>query len=327
MATVGSGDFVYEPAVDWFHLPPDVLLTEAVGVAVDSADNLYVFNRADPPIIVFDPAGHYLRHWGAGHFVRPHGIWIDEDDTLYLTDDVGHSMRQFTPNGELICTFGPVNQPSPTNAVGFDYRKITHGDAPYNLPTNTVKAPNGDVYVADGYGNARIHRFAPTGEYKTSWGEPGSGPGQFNLPHGLGFDRAGRLYVGDRENSRIQIFSLEGEFIEEWTDVVRPCQVFVAQDGFVYVGELGRKAGMFDWLERDSKAPGARVSIFDQAGQLQARWGGGTHPESLEDLYTGHDVCVDSQGNVYVGEVSLSAAKAAGVNPETIPTLRKFVRV
>ena len=326
MATVGSGDFVYEPAENWIHLPDDVPLTEAVGVAVDSQDNLYVFNRADPPVIVFDPHGKYLRHWGHGLFVRPHGIWIDPENTLYLTDDHGHSMRQFTKDGELLRVFGPVGEPSPTGVVGYDYRKITHGDAPYNLPTNTVKAPNGDVYVTDGYGNARVHRFSAEGQLKASWGEPGDGPGQFNLPHGLGVDPEGRLYVGDRENSRIQIFSLEGELIDTWTDVVRPCQVFIGQDSFAYVGELGKKAGMFDWLERDPAATGARISIFDKDGNLQSRWGGGVKPESLADVYTGHDVCVDSKGDVYVGEVSLSASAADGVDPTTIPTLRKFVR-
>ena len=325
--TVGSGDFVYEPARNWFQLPDHVRLREAVGVAVDSADNLFVFNRGEPAVIVLDPQGQYVRHWGEGLLVRPHGISIDADDNVYLADDKGHRIQQFTPVGELIRSIGPVNDPAATGIIGMDYRKITQGGPPYNMPTNTVRAPNEDLYVSDGYGNARVHRFSPDGELKQSWGEPGSEPGHFNVPHGIGADSEGRIYVADRENSRVQIFSPEGQFLEEWTDVVRPCQVFVAGNGYVYVGEMGSRVGLFEWLPRPANPVGARISIRDTRGKLHAEVGGGNDPHSVADVYTAHDVCVDSVGNMYVGEVALTAQSVGVVNVSSIPSLRKFVKV
>ncbi len=325
MAQVGSGDFVFEPVEDWPQLPAGVELVEAVGVAVDSQDRVFIFNRGGIPILIFEADGAFVESWGEGEFARPHGIWIAPDDTLYLTDDMGHQVRHFTADGRLIDEIEP-DGPSESGAVGFDYRTITHGAPPFNLPTNAVLANNGDLFVADGYGNARIHCFS--GGETHSWGEPGDGPGEFNVPHGLGIDQMrGQLYVADRENSRIQIFSSDGKLVSEWTDVIRPCEVFVAQDDSVYVAEVGARAGLFPWLKREPDAIGGRLSIFDRDGNLLCRWGGGDDPTSPCDFYTPHDVWVDSQGSVYVGEVSRSAPRDGDQDPSSFPTLRKFARV
>lgn len=327
MATVGVGELVFEPVPDWHRLPSDVQLTEAVGVATDSKDRVYVFNRANPPVIVFESDGTFVTAWGDGQFVRPHGIWIAADDTLYLTDDKGHSVKQFSADGKFIRAIGPSGEPSDSGATGFDHRTITHGAGPFNLPTNSIVAPSGEIFVTDGYGNARVHHFSRDGELLSSWGGPGSAAGEFKVPHGLGVDRDGRIYVADRENSRIQIFSPEGRFITEWTDVVRPCEVFVGRDDQVYVAELGARAGLFPWMTRAADAIGSRVSIFDRDGRLLTRWGRGDDPRSPLDFYTAHDIWVDSQGSIYVGEVTLSAPKDGDYDPKTFPTLRKFIRV
>ncbi|MCH8828843.1 MAG: hypothetical protein IID45_04620, partial [Planctomycetes bacterium] len=158
-------------------------------------------------------------------------------------------------------------------------------------------------------------------------GRTGQGEGEFFLPHGIGIDADDRLYVSDRENNRVQIFSPEGEFLDEWTDVVRPCEAFVAADGLVYVAEVGMRVGMFPWMTRDPSKSGGRVSVFDRDGVLQARWGGGEDPTSPADFYAPHDIWVDGNGDVYVAEVKVAAAVSVGDDTSELPTLRKFARV
>lgn len=325
MLTVGSGDLKYEPVFDWFNLPADVTLHEAIGVAVDSADRLFVFNRGRPHVIVFDREGRYLDAWD-GNLVRPHGIWIAADDTVWLVDDKGHSVSQYLADGTFLRNVGPSGTPSETGAVDMDYRRITHGGPPWHMPTNVVTSSTGDIYATDGYGNARVHRFNADGELLASWGEPGGERGEFQIPHGIGIDAADRLYVADRENSRIQIYSPDGEWLSEWRDVFRPCEAFVADDGLVYVAELGLQHGLYPWMTRLMDAPGGRVSIFDQSGTLLSRWGGGHDSSRPGEFYAAHDICVDSRGDIYVGEVSVTAGELAGEDTSGLPSLKKFVR-
>src|SRR4029077_310489 len=128
-----------------------------------------------------------------------------------------HTVRRFTPEGTLLLTLGRSGQPSDNGIAGNDYRTIRRAGPPFHRPTNMALAEDGAIYVTDGYGNARVHKFAPNGRLLLSWGEPGGGPGQFNLPHGIAVDRDGRVYVADRENSRVQVFTPEGEYLTEWT--------------------------------------------------------------------------------------------------------------
>jgi hypothetical protein len=323
--TVGSGSLTFEAVPHWPSIPAEVGMVEAVGVAVDSRDQVFVFARADLPVQVYTADGQFVRGWGRDQFVRPHGITIAPDDSVLLVDDLGHSVKQFSPDGEFLRTIGPAGKPSETGVVGFDYRTIRGGCGPFNLPTNVVIGPGGDLFVTDGYGNARVHRFDADGKLRRSWGEPGSGSSQFNVVHGIGVGHD-RLYVCDRENSRIQMFSTSGELLAIWTDVIRPCEAFVAHDGLIYVAELGRRAGLFPWQLAERAEPGGRVSIFDRNGSLLCRWGGGTDPASPEDFYSPHDIQVDSTGSVYVAEVKTSAAKNVGDDTSQLPTLRKFVR-
>jgi DNA-binding beta-propeller fold protein YncE len=301
--------------------------SEAAGVAVDSEDRVVVFARAAIPVLVFDADGRFIRGWGQGQFERPHGIWIGADDSIYLTDAMGHAIRQYSPDGDLLQTIGPSGEPSDTGIEGLDYRTIRPGAGPFNMPTNLVVGAEGDLFVSDGYGNARVHRFSQDGELKRSWGEPGNEPGQFNLAHGIGADSDGRLYVCDRENSRVQIFSPDGELLSVWTDVVRPSQAFVDPDGQVYVTELGVRSAMFAWNESDPLGIGGRFSIFDREGRVLARWGNGDDPLSAEDFYAPHDVTVDSRGTIYTAEVVVSASGTSGDDIRAFPSLRKFVRV
>ena len=327
MTTLGNGPLTFEPIPGWEQLSGDVTLTEAIGVAVDSRNRVYVFNRGTPEVIVLGESGELLDTWGQGHFERPHGIWIAPDDTVYCTDDVGHAVKHFTLAGDLIRNIGPTGQASDSGADGFDHRPIRQGVGPYNLPCNVVTDSKNHIYVADGYGNARLHHFDADGELVESWGEPGSGPLEFKVPHGLGVDGQDRLYLADRENSRIQIISTDGELLSEWNDVVRPCQVFVAADQRVYVIELGNRMGLFPWMDKPADPTGSRLSIFDQSGELLCRWGGGDDPRRPDQFCAGHDIWVDSHGDIYVGEVAKTASRSSGLGEVDFPTLRKFKRV
>ena len=245
---VGTGDLSYEALLHWETLPAGWRFVEVAGVATDSRDRVYVFNRGEHPVIVFDRDGRFLTSWGEGVFQRAHGIFIGADDAVWCTDDLDHTVRKFTPEGRLLLTLGTSGQPSDTGIDGIDYRTIRRGGPPFHRPTNVAQAADGSLYVTDGYGNCRVHKFSPDGRLLFSWGEPGSGRGQFNLPHGIAIDREGIIYIADRENSRIQLFTPKGEWLAEWTDVARPMQVVIDRQGRAFVAEVGWHAGLFPWL-------------------------------------------------------------------------------
>jgi len=312
----------------WGALPDRWRFVEVAGVATDSRDRVFVFNRGDHPVIIFDRDGRFLGSWGENLFARPHGLTIGPDDAVYCTDDLDHTVRKFTPEGTLLLTLGTSGRPSDTGATSQDFRTIRHAGPPFHYPTNLAPAPDGSLYISDGYGNARIHQFSPDGIHLFSWGEPGSGPGEFRLPHGIAVAPGGTVVVADRENSRLQFFSSGGRFLQEWTDVARPCQVLVDAGGHVYVAELGYRAGMWpDTTAPFPDATGGRVSVFDHEGVLLARWGGGSNPCAPGDFFAPHDLCLDSRGDLYVGEVIWSAGGSEGVVPPDCHALQKFVRL
>ena len=321
---VGRGEFVYEASDMWHHLPDEMTIGEAVGVATDSQDRVYVYDRGgSQPVMVFEPNGNYLHSWGAGQFVRPHGIWIGPDDSVYLTDDQDHTVRKFTTDGQLLLTLGVSGRASDSGVENSDYRTIQRPASPFNLPTNLALAPDGNMYVSDGYGNCCVHKFSANGEHLLSWGHPGDGPCEFQIPHGIAVDSSGQVVVADRENSRLQWFTADGQFIAQWTDVARPCNVVFDDDDNVYVAELGWHAGTPDPRPDES---GGRVSVFNRSGELQSRWGGGGDPYAAGDFAAPHDIWLDSRGDLYVGEVTISAAAKRGLVGEDCPSLQKFVK-
>jgi sugar lactone lactonase YvrE len=331
LAVVGDGAFRYEASDEWARLPPGWKFGEAVGVATDSRDRVFVFCRSEHPVIVFDRGGAFVGSWGEGLIVRPHGIHIGPDDSVYLSDDLDHTIRKFTPDGKLLLTLGTRGVGSDTGCEKSDYRTIRRVAGPFNQPTNMALAPDGSMVVADGYGNARVHHFSSDGRWIRSWGEPGSGPGQFHLPHGIAVDRDSRVYVADRENSRVQIFDSTGRFLTEWTDLSRPTEVFIAAGGkgedVVYISEIGYRCGLFPGMVAPPNPAGSSLSIWTRDGKRITRWGGGPDPCATGDFFAAHDVWVDSLGDIYVSEVTLSAGGNRGAVPETCHTLQKFNRV
>jgi hypothetical protein len=241
MSLPGTGGDLpqFEACVGWGNLPDGWRFVEVAGVATDSRDRLFVFNRGDHPVIVFDRDGTFLGSWGEGVFARPHGVTIGPDDVVYCTDDLDHTVKKFTPEGRPLMTLGTSGCPSDTGATSIDFRTIRQSGLPFHFPTNLALASDGSLYVADGYGNARIHKFDMHGRHLFSWGEPGGGPGEFRVPPGIAVGPGDTVVIADRENSRLQFFGPDGRFLKEWTDIARPCQVAIDRSGIVYVAELG----------------------------------------------------------------------------------------
>ena len=308
----------------WEQLPSGFTHPDVAAVAVDSRGEVYLFCRAEHPVLVYDERGRFLRSWGEGQFTtRTHGITIGPDDSVYCVDDGGHSVRKFDRNGALLMTIGPAGAPSDSGYDGKTLTTITRGAPPFNRPTNLAVAPNGDLYVSDGYGNSRVHRFTPRGELVLSWGEPGGGPGEFRLPHGIAVHSDGRVSVCDRENERIQIFDPEGTYLDEITDVQRPSHLAFGQR-HIYVSELGWRSGQRSFRNGPISVDlPSRVSILDQSGQVLTRIGG-TDPCAPGSFCAAHGIAVDEAGNIYVAEVTWTIGGSGGLVPPDCHTFQKL---
>lgn len=314
----GAPKPAYCLAADWPQLPEDLELGQAAGLGIDSRDVVYVFHRgerswgtapalvararalwaglwaglfgADPgretiaqdTILALDPAtGELLASFGAGRFRIPHGLTLDGDDNIWVTDVGLHQVFKFSRDGALLLTLGEAGR------AGDDH---SHFDG----PTDVAVAADGAIYVADGYGNARVVKFSPEGAYLMAWGGRGAAPGQFNVPHGIAIDARGQLYVADRGNARIQVFDGAGAFLRQIAgpEIGRPWAVDLGPDGTLYALDGG---------DQDPARPRSGLLALTPEGAVLARWSGyGTEPGSL---VWPHDLAVSSGSEVFVGEV------------------------
>jgi len=314
MPVLGEGAFRYREVPGWGRLPQGWSLDEVAAVGVDSADNVYVFNRGAHPLVVFDREGVFLRAWGEGLFKRPHGLHVAPDDTLFLTDDGDHTVRRCSVDGRVLLTIGVPGRPAAFMS-GMPFHRCTH----------TALTPQGDILVSDGYGNASIHKFAPDGRHILSWGACGIDPGQFNIPHNITCDADGWVYVADRENHRIQVFDCGGRYETQWNGVHRPSALFMpcGRCPLCYVGELGPALK----LTRGYPNLGPRLSVLDNEGRVLARIGTETGGIGPGRFVAPHGLAVDSHGDIYVGEVSRTLWSGDGPAPADVPCLRKLERL
>ncbi len=291
MSVTEKRTYSYEPQPDWAQLPPDLVLGDVAGIAVDGRDRVYLFNRGDHPVVVLDQGGAVLATWGQGLFVNPHGASIGPDQCLYLTDNFDHTVRKFTLDGELLLEIGTAGVSS-----GFMSGK------PFCKCTHSAVGPGGDIFVSDGYQNACIHKFDPGGSLLKSWGTAGTGPGEFNLPHNICCDPDGWIYVADRENSRVQVFDQEGRFETQINNMHRPSGLAITPGSCpdCIVGELASYLA----VNREYPNLGPFVSVIDQGGDLLSRigadLGAGLGPGQF---VSPHSIAYDSRGDLYVGDV------------------------
>jgi DNA-binding beta-propeller fold protein YncE len=311
---LGEGNFKYEALDEWEKLTDGVRLIETPGVAVNSKDEVFAFTRnADNPIVVFDREGNILRTFGQGIFgKRTHGILIGPDDSVWCVDDGIHTITKFTSEGKLLMTIGTTGEPS----------KIWSGE-PFNRPTHAAVSPNtGNIYITDGYGNSRVHKYTPDGKLILSWGEPGIDAGQFIRPHNVAVDADDLVYVADRECHRMQVFDADGKFITMWNNIHRPDGMTLGPDGNIYIGELNGMGGV-----DDAPGLGHRVSILSRKGELLARFGDAEEGDEAGKFIAPHGIAVDSHGDIYVGEVAFTIRGSHLDPPKEYRSLKKLVKV
>jgi len=320
--------FGYEVIEGWEKLPAGYVHGNVQGVRVDSHDRVYVLTCWDPRLIIYERDGTFVKSWGENIFTKSvHGLELGTDGSIYIADCGDHTVRKFTSDGKQLMVIGTPGVPSDTGYVREKgLSSITHGGPPFNRPTKVAIAKNGELYVSDGYGNARVHRFTADGKLIQSWGEPGTGPGQFCLPHGAYIAPDGRIMVCCREGDRIQFFAPDGQYLDQWTHIQRPTEVYIDRDGLVYVSSLRWNVGEYSYLYGTIKRsiPG-HISVFDPDGNLLLRWMSedGCAPGNF---FVPHTMCVDSHGDLYVGEVGYTSGVSKGLIPPTCHTLQKFKR-
>jgi N-acyl-D-amino-acid deacylase len=269
-ATTSIPTAPYHLVPDWGRLPAGMSWGEVPAMAADASGRIFAFHRGEPPVVEFDAAGAVVKTWGEKMFVWPHGLRIDRDGSLWITDGrarggMGQQVFKFTADGKPLMTLGTAG---------------VAGDSPttFNGVTDVAVAPNGDVFVADGHVNSRIVKFSKDGAFIKAWGRRGDGPGEFNVPHTIFFDSRGRLFVGDRANRRIQIFDQNGTFLDQWTQFGSPSGIFIAPDDTLYVVDYNDRMRLFIGSAKDGSVRYAT------------------------NLTLAEGVAVDAAGAIYVGE-------------------------
>ena len=288
MVVLGSGNFKYEKVPEWPKMPKYWQFGAASDGAVNSKGEIYIFSRGKHPLTIWTKEGDFISSWGEGTFsANPHGIYIAPNDNVWLVDRDFHIATEYTPGGQTLRTLGEKLAPSPS-----------FQGLPFNMPSGLAISASGELYVSDGYGGHRVHKFSADGELLLSWGKQGTGPGEFALLHNIWVDERERVLICDRENDRIQLFNSDGDFLEEWTDLSSPGDVWIHED-HIYCIEQGPHGG---------------VSIWTLDGDVVSRWKIDEEP-GKGSITDGHGITVDSEGSIYVTEIG---------NGERVS---KFVRV
>jgi peptidylglycine monooxygenase len=262
--TVLIGARRYRVERSWGELPAGLGFAALSQVAVDSRGRVYAYQRVDPPVVVFEPTGAFRGAWGHGRIADAHGIHVSADDRVFLVDRDAHQVLVFTGEGEPLATLGERHRPN--------------FQAPFNHPTAVAVAADGEIYVADGYANAAVHRFSADGRHLATWGAPGTGPGEFMTPHGILVDRQDRVLVVDRDNNRVQLFDRSGGFLGAWTDFFHPMAIAEDDQGMLLVTDQVPRLSMY-------AADGRLI------GRCRGVWNGG------------HGVAVNRRGDIFLAEM------------------------
>lgn len=287
----------YEVVHGWPLLPDGFMFGHVSGVGVDSHNHVFVFHRADHSILgkTFDEpiaapvvnsfdgrTGEPVASWGANQFLMPHGLRVDHADNVWVTDLGRQQVLKFTHDGELLMTVGEKGVP------GLDGKH-------FNRPTDVAVAPDGSFYVSDGYGNSRVARFSSDGKFIADWGHKGDGPGEFDTPHGIALDLEGRVYVADRSNGRIQVFTPDGKFLHQWksAELGRPWALAFGADSYLYVLDGG---DLKPWPPDRS-----HILKLDLNGNILETWASFGNYDG--QLFWGHDIAVGKDGAVYAGDI------------------------
>ena len=293
-----------QPEYEWVNTWPELTktyqLSQPTGIGIDTNDHVFVFHRAgrkwttpfpdstisQNTILELDnESGKILHSWGANYFIMPHGLTVDKENNIWVTDVALHQIFKFSHDGKLLMKLGVAKIPG-NDSLHFD------------LPTDIAVADNGSFYVSDGYGNSRVVKFSSSGKYIKSWGTYGKKPGEFIIPHGIAIDRKQTLYVADRQNNRIQLFDTSGNFVKELKNDAQVAQLpsltLDKADHLFAIDYDPRK-------NPDSTVIGSTIFTFDTAQQAKNHFGvTGTTNRTTSWL---HDIAIDSKGIIYAGDI------------------------
>ena len=287
----------YELVNDWLKLPKDFHSGQVSGIGIDTSQNIIFFQRTDrrwtntfpdslissKTIFTIDrQTGKILNSWGANLFIMPHGLTVDKQNNIWVTDVALQQVFKFSHEGKLLLTLGVAK------TEGND---STH----FTLPTDVAVTKNGSCYVSDGYGNSRIVKFDKNGHYLFEWGKKGTGEGEFDVPHSIHLDNYGNVYVADRENNRIQKFDGNGKFLKQWKN---------NEANKLYAVSVGKSNSVFaidDLFINDSLPGGDAVMKFDSKLNLRLRFG--RNDSTLNKYYYYHDIEIDNLENIYVANM------------------------
>lgn len=282
----------YRVDPDWPQRPAEFGPRAAVpGVAVDGQDRIWCLERCQVPVQIYTADGALVSSWGQDQFKGVHSLRFDRQGNVWITDYVAHVVKKFTPDGQLLLTLGTPGK------AGDD---ATH----FHAPTDIAIAPDGSLFVSDGYGNRRVVHLDAQGKFIKAWGTYGSGPGQFSLPHQIVMDSRGVLYVADRNSGRIQLFDQQGRFLEDWSHLIMPWGLWMTAADELWVCGSSPQA----WY-RDGSYPPPKDQFFlrlSTDGRVQQLWTvpvGRDGQEQPGECNWLHAVAVDSLGNLYAGDI------------------------
>ena len=314
----------------WAKIPHGIWLREATSVAVDSKDNVYIYNRGNIPLLIFNSSGDLISNWGnedplgnikilegsnlqiweESKFIRPHSVRIDNEDNIWCVDDFGHKIYKFNQSFELLLTLGDGNPSERESGI------------PFNRPTDVaIRKSSGEIFVSDGYGNSRIHHFDHEGKFIKSWGISGTNPGEFSLPHNVNMISDTEMLVCDRENHRVQIFSVNGEFIREW-HVHKAVASTIDDEENIYIAEQGPPP-----VQYGVKNIGHSVGVWTKDGRLIEKLGAELPGESHDQFLWPHSIAIDSKGKIYVAEVSYTEVGRNFIPPRETASLRVWEKI
>ncbi len=262
----------YRPVPDFFRLPPNHNFGEVAGVALDKNEHIFVLHRGPFPLMEFSEQGTFIRTIGDGLFEGAHGLRIDPDGNLWTTDVTTHLVLRFNTDGHVTMVLGRKGRAGETEML-------------FNQPTDIGFGPNGEIFVTDGYGNSRVVKFDREGNFLKAWGKKGKEPGEFNLPHTIVVDSQGKVYVGDRDNLRLQIFDLDGNFITQWTHAGAPWGLELVDSGTLFMAD----------------GYANRVVKLDTNGKILGSFG--SPGKTAGKFAFAHAIAVNKQGEIFVSEI------------------------
>jgi peptidylamidoglycolate lyase len=290
----------YELVKNWPALPKELNLGNPTGVGIDTNQNIIVFHRAerewpllssmpDKPIysktiLTIDKNnGNLISSWGDSLFIMPHGLTVDNENNIWVTDIGLHQVFKFSHDGTLLLKLGEAKVPG-------------NDSLHFNKPTDIAISSDGSFYVSDGYGNSRIIKFSATGKYLFDWGKKGNKEGEFDIPHGISIGENENVYVADRENNRIQEFNSEGKFIRQLVD-----NTFGTICSVIFEKNESKLFAVDDFTFLKVKHRGSDVFVFDTTGKVQTRFGRSGLYQGATSWY--HDLTVDKEENIYACDI------------------------